>query len=277
MNQTVHGFIGVVHLPPMPGDPRCPAAVGFDDVRRAALADAEALARGGVDAMIVENFGSAPFPRGDAQQRTLPHQVACLALVARACAERHGLPVGVNCLRNDALAALGIAAAAGLAFIRVNVHTGAMLTDQGLIEGEAHRSLRYRAALGAQVAILADVLVKHATPLTPTDPQQATRECLERGLADAVIVTGSGTGQPISEELLRQVCQGAGTHPVLLGSGVTPHNAPQLAPLAQGAIVGTWLKRGGRVEAPVDVDRVRQMADALAGNFRPRQSQDSTS
>ena len=265
---TVRGFIGVVHLPPMPGDPLHPRAQSFARVQRHALADAEALVAGGVDALILENFGSAPFPKGSEGQRTPPHQVAFMALLARQYHDRLEVPVGVNCLRNDAYSALGIAAAAGLHFIRVNVHTGAMVTDQGLIEGEAHRTLRYRQSLGSDVAILADVLVKHAAPLAPLDPAQATRECLERGLADGVIVSGTGTGCPVSRELLQQVSEAAGQSPVYIGSGLSPDNAADLCPLAHGAIVGTYLKREGMVEQPVEVSRVREMAAAVSGKFR---------
>ena len=266
MTIKIGGFIGAVHLPPMPGDPRHDGG-GFAEVERLAMADAEALVAGGVDALILENFGSAPFSKGTGDQRLPPHQVACLALLARQCADL-GRPVGVNCLRNDALAALGIAAAAGLDFVRVNVHAGAMVTDQGLIEGEAHRSLRYRQALGAaSVAILADVLVKHAAPLGQLDPEQAVHDCLDRALADGVIVSGQATGAPVDPALLRRVGAAAGARPVLLGSGVTPDNAAELAPLAHGAIVGTWLKRGGQVEAPVDQQRVRQLAALLQGRF----------
>ncbi len=74
----------------------------------------------------------------------------------------------MNVLRNDALAALGVAVAAGADFIRVNVHTGAMLTDQGIIQGEADQTLRMRRYLNAErIQIFADVLVKHAVPLGP--------------------------------------------------------------------------------------------------------------
>ena len=265
---TVHGLVGVVHLPPMPGDPRHPTAQSFARVERHAMADAEALAAGGVDGLILENFGSAPFAKGTGDRRIPPHQVACLALLARTCCDRFDVPVGVNCLRNDALSALGIAAAAGAGFMRVNVHTGAMVTDQGIIEGEAHRTLRYRRSLGSKVSIYADVLVKHAQPLTPLSPGQATTECIERGLADGVIVTGAGTGRPVSRELLEQVREAAGDHPVFIGSGLSPDNADDLCPLAHGAIVGTWLKRGGQVENPVEVSRVREMVAAVVGKFR---------
>ncbi|PIE18104.1 MAG: phosphorybosylanthranilate isomerase [Proteobacteria bacterium] len=267
----VRGLIGVVHLAPMPGDPTH-AGGGFAAVEARALADARALAKGGVDAIIIENFGSAPFVKGVAGDRLPPVQVAAMSRFVRAIAaidEVGGLPLGVNCLRNDASAALGIAAATDAAFIRVNVHVGAMMTDQGLIEGEAATTLRDRLALGAseRVAILADVLVKHAAPLGALDARTATRDTLERGLADGVIVTGEATGASISNarlDLVREAAEGA---PVYIGSGLTVESAAQLAPRCHGAIVGTALKVGGDIHAPVEVDRVRALADAVAGRF----------
>ena len=153
--------------------------------------------------------------------------------------------------------------------MRVNVHVGAYVTDQGLIEGEAARTLRYRASLGAgTIAICADVLVKHATPLAALDPEQATHDTLDRGMADAVIVTGAATGAAADRALLERVRRAAGDRCVILGSGVTPDNAASLLPLADAAIVGTWTKRGGDVRAPVDADRVRRLIAACADRFR---------
>ncbi|NVB37312.1 BtpA/SgcQ family protein [Pseudenhygromyxa sp. WMMC2535] len=260
------GLIGVVHLPGLPGDPGAGAAT-FSDAYDHAHADAEALVAGGVAGLIVENFGSAPFVKGCAGDRLPPWQAAALALVTREC-RALGVPVGVNCLRNDAHTAMGIAAACELDFIRVNVHSGAYVTDQGVIEGEAAATLRLRRLLGVdeRVAILADVLVKHAAPLAPLTPEAATRDCLDRGHADAVIVSGSGTGEPVDAELLERVRKAASGRPVLIGSGLTPGNAPRLRPLAEAAIVGTWLKVGGRVHAPVDPERVKRMVAAWAGD-----------
>jgi hypothetical protein len=265
----MRGLIGVVHLPAMPGDPRCPAERDFAAVEHLAMADALALIQGGVDAVVVENFGSVPFQKGTAGHRLPPHQVAAMALVATRCARELAVPVGVNCLRSDARAALGIAAAGGLAFIRVNVHTGAYLTDQGVIEGEADQTLRYRQSLGAQhIQILADVLVKHAVPLAPLNTGDATRDCLERGMADGVIVTGQSTGAPVDRALLEEVRAHAEERPVLVGSGLSPRRADELAPLADGAIVGSWVKRGGVVGQPVDEARVRDLVAAVRGRFR---------
>ncbi len=265
----VRGLIGVVHLAPMPGDP-LHAGEGFGAVSDHAIRDAEALVAGGVDAVILENFGSVPFSKGTPGQRIPPHQTATLAILAATIRERFEVPVGVNCLRNDARSAIGIAAASGASFVRVNVHTGAHVTDQGLIEGEAHETLRYRQELGAaDVAILADVLVKHGVPLVPIEPEAATHDCLDRGLADGVVVTGTATGAPVDRDLLARVRSAAGDRLVVVGSGLTPDNAGDLAPLADGAIVGTWLKRDGVVRNPVDPDRVRALVAAVGSRFRP--------
>lgn len=266
----IRGLIGVVHLPAMPGDPFHRNG-GFDAVLASARRDAEALARGGADAIIVENFGSAPFPKGTPDQPTPPHQIAALTLAVAACREIASVPIGVNVLRNDARAAIGIAAAARAAFVRVNVHVGAYVTDQGIIEGRAFETLRYRCAIGADdVAILADVRVKHASPLAPVPVRAEVEDCLKRGGADAVVVTGAGTGKPVSPDLLEEVERAAGDAPVLIGSGLDPALAERLAPHADGAIVGTWLKERGEVAAPVDAERVRALAQATSGRWRTR-------
>lgn len=265
----MRGLVGVVHLPPMPGDPRH-AGGGFDAALAAARRDAEAIARGGASAIIVENFGSAPFPKGTPDQPTPPHQIALIALAVSECRSITGLPVGVNVLRNDARAAVGIAAACGAAFVRVNVHVGAYVTDQGLIEGRAFETLRYRRELGAEVAILADVRVKHAAPLAPVSVRAEVEDCLLRGGADAVVVTGAGTGKPVDRALLEEVASAAGDAPVVIGSGLDPACAEELAPLADAAIVGTWIKEGGDVRAPVDAERVRALALATRERWRRR-------
>lgn len=254
------GVIGVLHLPPMPGDPR----VGtFAQARDAARRDTIAYKAGGVTSLVVENFGSAPFAKGDAASRLPPHQVALMSVVVAELVES-GFCIGVNCLRNDAISALGIAAATGAAFVRINVHTGAYVTDQGLIQGEAATSLRYRAALGAaHVSITADILVKHASPLAPLSHHQATEEAFDRGLADAVIVSGEGTGKAVDIDALAQVRSAAGTRPVWVGSGVDAKNAKAIGNIADAAIVGTSVKEAG-LDSPVSAKRVEEIV-ALFG------------
>ncbi len=247
-------LIGVVHLPATPGAPGYEGSMGT--LLEHTLADARALVQGGADALLLENHGDAPFFAQEVPGET----VAALALAlreARAIAAER--PVGVNVLRNDARAALGLCAATGASFLRVNVHTGVMATDQGLIQGRAAETLRERARLCPAVAILADVHVKHATPVGRETLADAADDAAGRGRADALILTGARTGAPPARGALESVRERVSLVPLLIGSGLTESNAPELLRLADGAIVGTALKRGGRIEEPVDEDRVARL------------------
>jgi membrane complex biogenesis BtpA family protein len=250
-------LIGVVHLRPLPGSPRWRGDI--ESVVEFAVNDAHAYERGGADALFIENFGDVPFTRGC----VAPETIAAMAAAGRAVRQAVKLPIGFNVLRNDARAALALCAVCGGAFIRVNVHTGAMLTDQGLIEGNAYETLRYRQRLCPQARIFADVHVKHAVPLGNWTIEDAARDTVERGLADALIVSGVGTG--LSAELadVERVRLTAPSTKILLGSGVTLENVRDFLPAADGFIVASSLKLNGRLSNPVDFKRVAALARAL--------------
>ena len=71
----------------------------------------------------------------------------------------------------------------------------AVVSEQGIIQGASHRTLRLRSALKSEVLIFADVGVKHAAPLADRGLPIETRDLTERGLADAIIVSGEMTGE----------------------------------------------------------------------------------
>lgn len=252
-------LVGVIHLLPLPGSPRWGGSASA--VCDAAAADAVAYAEGGMDAVIVENFGDVPFTRGRVDAET----VAGMALAAAAVKEACGLPAGFNVLRNDARSALGLAAACGGEFVRVNVHCGAAATDQGVIEGEAFGTIRTRAALCPGVDVWADVHVKHASPMGNEAIGEAAEETLGRGLADAVVVSGSGTGKETATADLRAVREACADARIYVGSGANAENAGALLEWADGLIVGSSLKRGGVLANPVDAGRVRQLVEASRG------------
>jgi membrane complex biogenesis BtpA family protein len=250
-------FIGVVHLRPLPGSPRWRGDV--ESVIDFAVKDARAYERGGADALFIENFGDVPFTKGC----VTPETIAAMAAAGRAIRQAVKLPIGFNVLRNDARAALALCAVCGGAFIRVNVHTGAMLTDQGLIEGNAYETLRYRQRVCPQVQIFADVHVKHAVPLGNWTIEDAARDTVERGLADALIVSGAGTGLAADVADVERVLRTAPAAKVLLGSGVTVANVRDFLPVADGFIVGSSLKLGGKLSNNVDPKRVAALARAI--------------
>jgi uncharacterized protein len=211
---------------------------------------------GGVDAIIVENLGDAPF----ASAHVAPYTVAAMTRVVTEIVGI-GVPVGVNVLRNDARAALSIAAATGAHFMRVNVHTGVMATDQGLLTGGARETLLERNRLGVDVVIAADVHVKHAAPLGDSRLEDAAHDTWHRGQANVLIVTGSGTGQPTDGTDVQRVRGAVPEATIWVGSGLRP-GCP-LPDGANGAIVGTWLHRDSCLSAPVSEPRVAEIRALL--------------
>ncbi len=256
-NDTIRSprVVGVIHLPPLPGSARGGRSGDLDALLDGARRDAAAWAKGGADALIVENFGDVPFRK----DRVEPHVLAAMTVAVLRVREACGLPVGVNVLRNDVLAAVSIAAMAGGAFVRANVYVGAALTDQGMIEGRAAEVQELLKRLGSPVAVWADVDVKHAAPIAPRPLGDLAEDAVERGLASAVIVTGRATGQPASLDDLRAVRGAVPGTPLYVGSGAS---IPALLAVADGIIVGTAAKFDGVLANPVDPARVRAMVDA---------------
>jgi len=250
-------LIGMVHLLPLPGSPQWGGSM--DAVVDAALRDARALVDGGIDAVIVENYGDVPFTPTRVEAAT----VAAMSVAAHAIRQAlPSTPLGVNVLRNDGRSALAVATAVGARFIRINVHAGAVLADQGLVHSDAYATLRDRRLLGADVLIFADVQAKHAVPLAPVELEMEARDLVHRGLADAVIVTGTATGEPTSLGDVKRVRSAIPHVPILVGSGVTPGTIGETLAIADAVIVGTSLKVDGNVTKPVDPVRVRKLCAA---------------
>jgi membrane complex biogenesis BtpA family protein len=246
----------MVHLGPLPGSPRF--ADDFEQIIDSAVADAGTLERAGFRAAIVENFGDDPFFAGAVPSITVAGMTRVLAEVVR----RTRMSIGVNVLRNDAIAALAIAAATGAEFIRVNVLSGLMMTDQGPVVGKAAEVARSRRSLCPQVRILADVHVKHAVPPVGVTIEQSARETWERAGADGLIVSGTGTGEATDPELVARVRKAVPDAPLYVGSGLTPDALADFAPVCDGAIVGTFLKLDGNAAARVDAQRAHEMVEA---------------
>jgi len=250
--------VGMIHLLALPGSPRYERSM--DQILDKALEEAGVLVEEGLDGILVENYGDIPFMGN----RVPPETVAGMAVSVREVARNHSIPVGVNVLRNDAEAALAVAVAAGADFIRVNVHTGTMFTDQGMLEGRAASTLRKRESLGHPVQILADVMVKHATPPDGATLEAVAKDTWLRGMADGLILTGDATGQPVCADAigrLRQVLPDLAR--IWVGSGVTSETAGRLAQVADGIIVGSALQLNGTAGTKVERSRVRAFMDAL--------------
>ncbi len=250
-------LIGMVHLSPLPGSPRWNGSM--EAAIASALADARTLVEAGLDALLLENHGDAPFTPGRVEAAT----VAAMSVIAAAIRrELPSVPMGINVLKNDARSALAVACAVGAAFIRVNVHFGAVVADQGIVQTDAYATLRDRRLLDADVRIFADVQGKHAAPLAPVEIEQEARDLVNRGLVDALVVSGRATGEATAIADLKRVRSAVGSVPLLVGSGVAPDSVAELLSIADGVIVGTFVKRDGVVRNPVDPARARALVSA---------------
>ena len=254
---STKALIGVVHLLPLPGSPRWGG--NLKSVIEFAVADARAYERGGAHAIFVENFGDVPFTKAAVGPETIA------AMTSAGCAIRAAvrLPIGFNVLRNDARAALALCAACDGDFIRVNIHTGAMLTDQGIIEGDAFNTVRYRERIRPDAQIFADVHVKHAVPMGGWSIEDSAHDTVERGLADALIVSGVGTGQAADMADVERVRRACPNSKLLLGSGVNATNVKNYLRFADGVIVGSSLKKDGKLANAVDPKRVAALVKAM--------------
>jgi membrane complex biogenesis BtpA family protein len=215
---------------------------------------------------MIENFGDAPFFAGSVPPITIAAMTAC-AVAARQAAP--GLPLGINVLRNDAEAAVAVAVAVGAACVRVNVLTGARVTDQGVIEGKAASLFRSRRALGADgVEVWADVDVKHSAPLAARPLGDEVADLVSRALAGAVLVTGEGTGRAVDHERLDEVHRAVhGKVPVLVASGATIPALAGLARRSDGVIVGSALRADGVAGGSIDPARAREFERAFRSAF----------
>ena len=110
--------------------------------------------------------------------------------------------------------------------------------------------------------------MKHSAPLAPRAPADEARDLVVRGLADAVLVTGEGTGRPVDGAKLASVRAATIGVPLLVASGATIESLAALAEHADGVIVGSALRDGGVAGGPIDPSRAVAFANAFRAAFR---------
>lgn len=249
-------IIGMVHCPALPG------TAGFDGIYQRiiehAVEDAVTLEKAGVDALIVENMGDTPF---SAIMNT--PQVVALSAAAMAVRQAVKIPIGIDAAFNDCKASLSIAGIVGADFVRIPVFVDTVVFTDGIIYPAARECMTFRKNMGLEhVKILADVQVKHAHMLVPgITIEQSAKEAADNG-ADAIIVTGSVIGAETPIEAIEKV-KNVVRIPVLAGSGVNAQNIKNQMKIADGAIIGSSLKKDGKISNPISYELVREVVEGL--------------
>ena len=247
-------MIGMVHLRALPGTPR--HSLKMADIVRTAVEEAGALRAAGFDAVLIENMHDVPYLKRSVGPEITAAVTAAAAAVIRAV----DCPVGIQILAGANREALAAALAAGAAFIRAEGLVFAHVADEGIIEADAGELLRYRKAIEAGgILVLADIKKKHSSHAITADVDLAeTAHAAEFFGADGLIVTGTATGAPTRKDDLIEARKGTSL-PLLVGSGTTPENLDDLWTAADGFIIGSWLKEGGRWDRPLDPGRVKEI------------------
>jgi uncharacterized protein len=249
-------LIGTIHCLAFPGSPRYQGE-SMKSIIQHAVEEARAYAEGGMNGIIVENSWDLPFLR---PEDIWYETVATMSVVAESVREATSVPIGINVLANAGEAAIAAAKASRASFIRVNQWVNAYVSNEGIVQGNSAKILRYRSILQAQdVAIFADVHVKHGAHAIVADrPVEEQARDVEFFDADVAIATGNHTGDATPIQEIENIRRGTSL-PVLVGSGLSVGNAFDLMAKADGAIVGTSLKENGQWWGRVSVDRVRAL------------------
>lgn len=250
-------IIGVVHLKALPGSPLY--ANNIEQIYQNAIEDAKALENGGVDSIIFENFGDTPFVKDSISKLTISHFVSIVNDVKR----NIDITVGINVLRNDGEAAISIASATGSSFVRINILSGTMYTDQGIIEGKAHEILKLKKSIENEIEVYADVFVKHAVPPSGYTIENQTEELLYRAGADKIIITGDGTGKEIDYSQLIKLREIVPKGKLVIGSGVNEQNIREYKGIADILIIGTNFKINQDVNKSVDEESVKKIVQMI--------------
>lgn len=249
-------IIGMVHSLPMPGSPRF-KKFNLDEVYQFGIEEALRLKEGGVDGIMLENAWDLPFAKPD---EIGSETVAAMAVLGWQIREATGLPLGINILANAGMASLATAKACKAQFIRLNQWANAYVANEGFIEGKSGQIMRYRSWIEADdVKVLADVHVKHGSHAIVADRSLAEQaRDSEFFDADILIATGQRTGDTTPLTEIKGI-QEAVTLPVIVGSGLTAENAPEILAVADGAIVGTSIKSEGVWWEQISVERLKTL------------------
>jgi membrane complex biogenesis BtpA family protein len=250
-------IIAMLHLPGLPGRPWHDAPAGIAKAVEIVGRDLDVLQDVGVDGVMFCNEADLPY-----QLKVGPEIVAAMASVVGQLRRDIRLPFGINLLW-DPIASLAVARATGATFIR-EVMTGVYESDLGMIEPQIGEIAGYRTAIGATNVLLFDnIQPEFASALGRRSVAQRAKGAAFLGV-DAILISGPAAGTSIEMSDLRAAKEAVPDVPVIANTGVRADTVGEIFTVADGAIVGTSLKREGITWNEVDPDRARALVDAAS-------------
>jgi len=252
-------IIGMIHVPALPGTPRYGGDIGA--IIKQAVREARLYQQAGIRALAIENMHDVPYIKGPVG----PEITAMMTRLGHEVKQASGLPCGIQLLAAANCQALAVAQAAGLDFVRAEGFVFGHLADEGYIDAQAGKLLRYRSQIGAEhIPIFTDIKKKHsAHALTADLDVVETARAAAFFLSDGLILTGAATGRAASVAEIKAV-KAAVDLPVLVGSGITAENVGDYYACCDGFIVGSYFKQGGHWANGLDAGRIQRFMERIA-------------
>lgn len=256
-------IIAMLHLDPLPGDPRWHYGDTMETVVQHALTDLKALQDGGVDGILISNEFSLPYQRH--MNFVTP---AAMAYVVGRLREHICVPFGVDCI-SDGEATIELAAAVGADFVR-GTFCGVYVGDGGLYNNDFSALLRRKAALHLDNLKMLYFINPESDRNLDTRPlADIAKSTIFKAHPDGLCISANAAGQDVDDVLIESVKQANPEVVVLCNTGCRPDTIARKLRCGDAAVVGTYFKEGGKLENQqlenlrVDVNRVREFMDVV--------------
>lgn len=256
-------IIAMLHLDPLPGDPRYRYGDCMETVAAHAREDLRALQEGGVDGVLFSNEFSLPYQRH--MSFVTP---AAMARVIGELKSELAVPYGVDCI-SDGAATLELAAAVDAKFVR-GTFCGVYVGAGGLYDNDFSALLRRKAALHLDELKMLYFINPESDRNLDTRPlADIASSTIFKAHPDGLCISASAAGQDVDEELMAAVKKKNPEVVVLCNTGCRPDTIAHKLSVSDAAVVGTTFKENGKLEneklqnVRVKADRVKAFMEVV--------------
>jgi membrane complex biogenesis BtpA family protein len=244
--------IGMVHFGALPGSPLYDVEAALEGLIDGIAKDLRALEMAGFDAVMFGNENDRPY-----EFRVDPASTATMAFAIGRLRDEITVPFGVDVLW-DPISSIALAAATGASFVR-EIMTGTYASDMGPWAPDAGAAMRYRDRLGRRdLAMLCNISAEFAWSLDQRSLPDRARSAVFSSIPDAILVSGTITGEPAALSDLEAVKRVLPNTPVLANTGVKHETIADVLTICDGCIVGSSLKVDGNTWNAVDPQRAAE-------------------
>jgi uncharacterized protein len=216
-------IFGMIHL------------AGNDPVKRA-LEEIAIFEEEGINGAIIENYHGS-----------VKDVIATLQETSRI---KKDVVIGINILPNEFNYSIPLAQKYGASFVQLDHVSGKYTAGQ--LDFEKYAKLKKQ---HPEIIVLGGVWPKYYHPIEGSDLEEDLRIGTQR--AEAIVVTGAGTGKETPIQKIKKFREIIGDHPLVIGAGLTTNNAYEQLCISNGAIVGTFFKEHNNTRESINIKKVR--------------------